>query len=58
MKSVKTGLKAYNRVFQTNIFRVRIILSYLKPLCPWWRLHDTCYICAVVWPNVNAGMAY
>lgn len=30
MKSVKSGFKTYNTVFQTKIFRVRIMSSYLK----------------------------
>jgi hypothetical protein len=30
MKSVKSGFKAYNTVFETNIFRVGIMLLYPK----------------------------
>lgn len=47
MKSMKSSFKAYNMVFQTNIFRVRIMLSYLKGISPplWWRVLDTCYVC-------------
>jgi len=54
MKSVKSGFKAYNTVFQTNIFsQNNVSVSQGRPPRPWWRLPDTCYICAVVWPDIN-----